>query len=210
MAASPTQPCWKRKEKLLIFIPIPTYNTQQHLVQDCFEKPSDMVVFWQQKTRIEWWSRYWKMHFQYRDHPGSGQMRWVRKGQHSWGPLHSIVVKWELSFWISYFNINERSCELFIRQTVCRCFLPCTTRSRLSLALTLRSLFSKTENPALILTDRSCIQNSAWVNICTSLFFGQTCWAVEEGGVAWGGPSRILTGRETASAHSGPLVSSWL
>lgn len=64
----------------------------------------------------------------------------------------------------------------------------------------LRSLFSKTENPALILTDRSSIQNSGWVNICTSLFFGQTCWAVEGGG----GPSWGLTGRETASARSGP------
>lgn len=83
------------------------------------------------------------------------------KGGDPEGPLHSVIVKWELSFWISYFNANDRSCELFIRQTVCRCFLPCTTRSRLSLALALRSLFSKTENPALILTGRSCIQNSA-------------------------------------------------
>lgn len=67
-------------------------------------------------------------------------------------------------------------------------------------ALALLSLFSKTENLALILTDRSCIQNSAWVNICTSLFFGQTCWAVEGGG----GPSGGLTGREMASARFGP------
>lgn len=133
--------------------------------------------------------------------------KWVLKGRRSWGPLHSVIMKWELSFWISYFNTIGKIMWIIYPATVCRCFLPCTTQSRLSLALPLCSLFSKTENPALILTDRPCIQNSAWVNICTTLFFFGRHVEPWRRWWGWGGPSG--TGREEVSAGSCPLASSW-
>ena len=132
--------------------------------------------------------------------------KWVLKGRRSWGPLHSVIMKWELSFWISYFNTIGKIMWIIYPATVCRCFLPCTTQSRLSLALPLCSLFSKTENPALILTDRPCIQNSAWVNICTTLFFLADMLSREGGG----GVGGVRVGQEgkrclLAPAPSPPL-----
>lgn len=119
------------------------------------------------------------------------------------GALHSVILKFELSLWISYFNpkvrVNYLSGKLFA-------WVFFAQQDPVTLSLFLRSVFSKTENPALILTDRSCIQTSAWVNICTSLFFGQPCCA---GGKGWWGSSD-QTGRETSSAWSGPFISSWL
>lgn len=32
----------------------------------------------------------------------------VWKGPGSWGPLHSVILKFGLSFWISYFNPKDR------------------------------------------------------------------------------------------------------
>lgn len=186
MAPSPTQPWLKGKKNTLICTPISNIQHSAALSTGLFQQPSNMVGFCHQKTELE------------RSH-NSGQMRRAWRGRRSWETLHSVIVKWELSFWISYIK-NQRKIMWIIYPENCLCFLPCTTRSRLSLAL--RSLFSKTENPALILTDRSCIQNSAWVNICTSLFFGQTCWAVKGGG--GGEASGGRTGRETVSARSGP------
>lgn len=58
-----------------------------------FCQPSSMVVFCHHKTGLDpvlEEKKQWN--------------KWVLKGRRSWGPLHSVIMKWELSFWISYFN----------------------------------------------------------------------------------------------------------
>lgn len=64
--------------------------------------------------------------------------------------------------------------------------------------------FGKKENPVLIQIDGVCIQSRVSVNICTSLSLGRCVepWRTRL--------SRGATESETASARSGPIISSWM